>query len=144
MNTQRPDVGVNVALFNAQGEVLLGLRRGAHESTLWGYPGGKVEFGERLIDAAIREVKEETGISIHDLELISVVDDLPGEHTSDKHFVTVGFKAMLPAGAEPSIMEPSKCREWRWFALDALPDTLFAPTQRALNNLTHNIVYKGF
>lgn len=53
-----------VAVFNDNGEVLL-LKRpnGVHQGGLWSFPGGKVEGDEMPLDAAVRELKEETGLS---------------------------------------------------------------------------------
>ena len=53
-----------VAAFNGNGEALL-LKRptGVHQGGLWSFPGGKVEGDEMPLDAAVRELKEETGLS---------------------------------------------------------------------------------
>jgi len=58
-------------LFNAQGEVLL-LRRplDVPQGGLWSFPGGKVERGETPLDAARRELFEETGIAACDWRLV--------------------------------------------------------------------------
>jgi len=53
-----------VAVFNQNGEVLLLKRpKEAHQGGLWSFPGGKVEGDEMPLDTAVRELKEETGLS---------------------------------------------------------------------------------
>ncbi|WP_112309233.1 NUDIX hydrolase [Pseudogemmobacter bohemicus] len=51
-----------LAVVVHQGKVLLVRRRNPPDQGLWGYPGGKVEFGEAVARAAERELAEETGI----------------------------------------------------------------------------------
>jgi ADP-ribose pyrophosphatase YjhB (NUDIX family) len=57
-----PVLGV-LAVALRPGAVLLVQRRNPPDAGLWGYPGGKVEAGETVADAALRELKEETGLS---------------------------------------------------------------------------------
>ena len=57
MSTLYPRVGVGVILTNAQGQVLLGKRKGSH-APYWSIPGGHLELGESFESAAIREVAE--------------------------------------------------------------------------------------
>ena len=63
-----PDVLVHVAvavIVNIQQEVLLALRQShQHQGGLWEFPGGKVESGEAVYDALVRETQEELGITI--------------------------------------------------------------------------------
>ena len=57
----RPNVGV--VLFNAEGKVWLGRRINTPEPYNWQFPQGGVDKGEDLFPAALRELKEETGVA---------------------------------------------------------------------------------
>ena len=128
------------------GKVLLGKRNEDPEkasSLLHGEgtftcPGGKLDFGERIVDAARREVMEETGINAKDLQVISVTNEI----VPDAHFVTIGFLCKNFAG-EPKVMEPEEITEWKWFSLDQLPKPLFVPTEKLINNYKEGKIYKG-
>ncbi|TLS37047.1 NUDIX hydrolase [Pseudalkalibacillus caeni] len=67
-------VSAATIVVNEQREILLikGPRRG------WEMPGGQVEEGESLKEAAIRETKEETGIDIEDLQFCGVFQNVKG------------------------------------------------------------------
>lgn len=53
----------------------------------WAMPGGKVEFMETLVEAAKRELEEETSLIANKLDLLCINDDM----TDTAHYVTVGF-----------------------------------------------------
>lgn len=59
-------------LVMRRGRALLGRRRGSHWAGYYAAPGGHIEFGESFEQAARREVREETGLEIADLRLLSV------------------------------------------------------------------------
>lgn len=113
-------------------EVLLGLRMGSHAAGCWNVPGGWMDRADVSSDAAvIREAKEETGL------VISYVKPLfwTTEDHADLQVRTVTlWHVSRPSEwkGEPTVMEPKKCREWKWFALDALPAPLFPNTGPAL------------
>lgn len=138
---KRPLVGVGIMITNAEGEVLLGLRTGAHGSGSWSFPGGHLEFGETIFETAKREVAEETGLIIDGCELVSVNDDLAYVATDGKHYLTLGVSGRYQGG-EAKVMESDKCAEWRWFPLDALPDNLFQPTARMIKNVLDKKIYQ--
>jgi 8-oxo-dGTP diphosphatase len=66
--TKFPKVGVAVILRREQ-YILIGERISSLGKDTWGLPGGKLDFGEDLIDGAVREVFEETGIEINPISL---------------------------------------------------------------------------
>ncbi len=89
-----PIVGVGVVVWK-DGLVLL-IRRGKPpRAGTWSLPGGRQELGESVREAAIREVREETGIEIAVGNLLDVVDSLTADE-SEKiryHYTLVDFDA---------------------------------------------------
>ena len=64
--------GVAAIISNGEGKILLQRRS---DNGLWGLPGGSVEIGESVRDAIVREVKEETGLTVEVVRLIGVYSD---------------------------------------------------------------------
>jgi len=122
--------GVGVWLFNPSGQVLMGLRLSKHGFNTWSAPGGKPEAKEPLVDTAIRETFEETGIILkpHMLKFIAITEDF----FPDSHYLTVHYR-VDNISAVPRVMEPNKCEEWHWFDLDKLPKNLFVSARNLLD-----------
>ncbi len=146
MEMKYPGVGCAVMLIK-DGRVLLGQRHSDPEKAdsllkgegTWTMPGGGMNFHENPKDCARREAREETGIEVGDLELISVTND----KVHDAHFVTLGFRSTDFQG-EPKIMEPDEIIEWKWFNFDEIPDKLFFPTRKILENYRDsNLLHEG-
>ena len=142
MEKKYPRVGVGVMIQNEKGEVLLGLRQGSHGAGEWSFPGGHLDFGETVFETAKREVEEETGLEVSEFELISVNDEMRYIKTDNKHFLTIGVKAEYKRGM-PKIMEPNKCREWKWFSLDNLPEKMLEGTEEIIKNCKAGKIYQG-
>ena len=140
-------VGVGVALIK-DGKVLMGKRHEdpekadseLHGEGSWTLPGGKLDFGESLVDGVCRETFEETGIKLdsNKLRVVSVSN----ERTSNVHFVTIGFVCEKFSG-DPKVMEPDEITEWRWFDLKNLPKPIFPPTEKLLKNYLAGKIYQG-
>ena len=120
-------VGVGV-IVRRNGKVLVGKRLADLGKGSWGFPGGHLEHGESFEECAVRETKEEAGISIKNLKLGSVTNAYFKE--SDKHYVTV-YVACDYGKGKVRIMEPDKTAEWSWFSWENLPKPYFL-TMRGL------------
>jgi 8-oxo-dGTP diphosphatase len=116
-------VGVGAMTFNEKGEVFLSQRgpKATNERGCWEFPGGKVDFGETLAEAIVREFREEYEMEIEVVELLHVADHILPEEA--QHWVSPTFLARHTRG-EPRIVEPEKCSAIGWFALGALPEPL--------------------
>jgi len=93
----RPLVGVGVVVID-QGRLLLVRRGGPVRRGHWAVPGGKVRWGERLAETAIREVKEETGLDIQLGSVIWVGDGLGDGDPPDHHFALIDFAGSVVGG----------------------------------------------
>lgn len=67
--------------------VLLVRRLNKPDAGLWGYPGGKVEWGETVADAAVRELAEETGVTAEAAGIVTLIDVIRGAPPAGHHFV---------------------------------------------------------
>jgi len=125
-----------------RGRVLLGRRRGSHGEGHYAAPGGHIEFGESFEQAARREVREETGLEIADLKLLSVGNYVFKREDGERHYIDVDFVCEAPAG-EPQLAEPEKCDGWGWYDLDDLPRPLFVVTRRMIESLRSGVTLKS-
>jgi len=121
-------VGVGAIIVNREGKLFLAQRgpQAKNERGLWEFPGGSVEFGERLTDALKREMREEYGVEIEIRDLLNVADHiLPDE---GQHWVSPSYVCVIKSG-EPRIKEPGKCTAIGWFEPEALPADLTVVTR---------------
>ncbi|VAW11829.1 hypothetical protein MNBD_ALPHA09-1602 [hydrothermal vent metagenome] len=102
--TSWPRIGVGIAILdNEKGSArTVVVRRGkAPYRGLWSLPGGAVEWGETLEDAARREVWEETGLDIHIEKFLRFFDLINRDNHNivANHFVLATFQARVLGGA---------------------------------------------
>jgi ADP-ribose pyrophosphatase YjhB (NUDIX family) len=107
-----PTQGVSTVVLDAR-RVLLQKRR---DFRIWALPGGRVELGETLEDAAIRETFEETGLHVR-------LERKIGTYWKPQHDDTVTVFAARVVGGE-IVRVSDETRDVRWFDLDRLPPLL--------------------
>ena len=95
----RPFLAVSVALWR-DGRALLVRRARPPLAALWSFPGGLVEAGERLEEAAIREVREETGLEIDIVEPIDRAEVIRRDDKGkvERHYVIIVFAGRFLSG----------------------------------------------
>ncbi|HZV85300.1 MAG TPA: NUDIX hydrolase, partial [Brevundimonas sp.] len=86
-----------VGVVCLRGDEVLLIRRGKPpRKGEWSLPGGRIEYGERATDAALRELREETGVEAEISGLLDVVDGVFPEE--GRHYVLIDFGAVWLAG----------------------------------------------
>ena len=133
-------VGVGVVIRDQSGRILFEKRR---DCGVWGLPGGRVEPGESVMEAAEREIKEETGLCIHVTGLIGVYSD-PHERIVTypdngdvAHLVDVVLDARIASG---TLTCSEESEELRFFDPAALPSEVVPPTRRPLPDAAAGLV----
>ena len=123
-----PRVGVALIL-EENGKVLLVCRKGAHGEGTWSTPGGHLEFGESPESCAIRETKEETGVTAFAPSFVALTNDV--FEKENKHYITIWMRSDNFKGVPfPAAVE--EVAELGWFHWDTLPRPLFLPLQNLL------------
>ena len=114
----RPVLGVGALIF-AAGRVLLVERGREPLAGYWSLPGGGVEAGERLEDAIVREVLEETGLEVTADSLATVFERImpDSERRCEYHYVLFDFYCTIVGG---ELRPGDDSRDARWYRLDEL------------------------
>jgi 8-oxo-dGTP diphosphatase len=120
----RPFLGASVAVFR-DGRVMLAARGRAPMEGLYSLPGGGVEPGETLAEAALRELREETGVEAELIGFVAPVEAIErdGQGRVRLHIVIAAHAARWVSG-EPQT--GPEARDIRWVSedeIDTLPTT---------------------
>ena len=121
---ERPFLAVSAAIVRA-GQVLVVRRARAPADGLFSLPGGVVERGETLTQALIREVQEETSLTIEPVGLAGFRETITRDRDNrvERHFVILPFAARWLAGEPVLNEELSEARWLRPAELTGLPTT---------------------
>ena len=139
-----PGVGLGVMLFNEEGKILLIKRNDdakkaasdMHLEGTWTLQAGKIKYGETIFEAAKRKAMQEVNLSIEDLSIISIADDI-NEYA---HFVTFGILARMWNG-EINLGDTEEQVAYDWFDIENLP-TLSSPAKNIIDNYLNNTMYR--
>ena len=113
-------LGATTLVFNDKKELLLNLRT---DTNTWGIPGGPMELYETIEETAIRELKEEAGISADELELVTI---LSGKEyyfeypNGDKMCTVIVLFKVLNYTGDIKVTD-NESKQLKFFSLDNLP-----------------------
>lgn len=125
---------VGAVVTDPAGRVLLCQQRQGHR--LWGLPGGKIRPGESPVHAAIRDVREETGMETEIIDLVGIYQltgDACGEDLPD--LLMHVFRGRW-AGGEATVNAPGRISRLSWHDPSDLPTPMTATTRAAIEDAT--------
>jgi ADP-ribose pyrophosphatase YjhB (NUDIX family) len=135
-------VGSVVIILDEKKRILLQQR--TFPNGTWGIPGGLMELGESVEDTAVREIFEETGLKVRDLELINVYSG-PGhfiiaQNGDEFYAVTVAFYTDKVEGI--LIIDQSESLQFKYFEPDQLPQKMVGSHQEILKDFLYRFYGK--
>ncbi len=138
MQREFPEVPlIGVGAIIVEGERVVLVKR-AHPplQAQWSIPGGVLEVGELLREAAVREAREETGLTVEAVELLGVYDRVlrDPEQRVQYHYVLIDFLCRRVAG---DLAAATDAAEVKWFTQKQLPALNLAED-------TVDVIQKGF
>ncbi|MFC4276613.1 NUDIX hydrolase [Achromobacter aloeverae] len=118
-------IAATIAVVLRSDSVLLVRRANPPDAGRWGFPGGKIDFGETIEAAAVRELLEETGIHADRPRIYTAVDvfDHDASGKLRKHYLLIAALCRYVSG-EP--LAGDDALDARWFPLDSLDSTNLA------------------
>lgn len=131
-----------VYVFLTQSGRILMLRRfqTGYEDGNYSVPAGHLDGGESVTMAAIREAREECGVSIapEDLQPVGVMHRRAGDGRVDFFFATTHWNGDVTNN------EPHKCDDLSWHALDDLPENTIPYIRQAISNYKQGVWFSEF
>jgi len=124
MRTSKIFVTVDAVVFRPAEqnyEILLIQRKNEPFKGKWALPGGFVDEHEDLKDAAMRELQEETGLSVSDMEQLGAFGK---PHRDPRHHtVSIAYIGVVPENSK--VLGADDALEAKWFSVKMLPELAF-------------------
>jgi 8-oxo-dGTP diphosphatase len=121
---------VAAVITDPAGRVLLCQQSQGHR--LWGLPGGRIRHDESPVHAAIRDIREETGMEIAVVDLVGIYQLTGDGCGTDLPDVLVHAFRGRAEGAEATVNAPGRICRLSWHDPAALPEPMTATTRAAL------------
>ena len=121
--SQHPRIRAAACILRKGAEVLL-VQHQKDGQEYWLFPGGGVNYGEHLRDAAVREVQEEVGLPVNISSLLFVAETIA---PSGRHVIHVTFRAELLSDEELSVGGDERVTAAAWHPIHALGTMMFLP-----------------
>jgi len=115
--------GVALILTHRQ-RVLFGKRKSDASAYEWQLPGGWIAADETPESAALRELREETGLAARELQFVGLTSN---RFAPDRHSISLYFEAECVDAESLHRVEPDKCLSWEWMAWDEVEENLYLP-----------------
>ncbi len=112
---QDPSIIVGAFIFNNKGELFL--TKSDRWDNKYVMPGGHVEYGEIIIEALKREMKEETNLDINEIEFLGFKEllNLEQDFYKDRHMVSLNFKCKA---LNNEVILTEEAQEYIWVSID--------------------------
>lgn len=127
-------IGGVFCLIIKDNKVLMELRKNKFDAGLYSLVGGCMEDGETVKQAAVREIKEEVGLEVHedDIEVISVLHRITPKPDS---WQSIEFVLLVNNFfGNPNLLENNVCGDLKWFPLENLPQNISHYAKQAIDN----------
>jgi len=115
--------GVAVIVTHRQ-QVLFGKRKSVVDGFAWQLPGGWIDPGESAQQAARREVSEETGLQLRELQFVGVTSNV---FSPQNHSLSLYFEAECADVESLRVKEGDKCEAWEWKYWAEIKENLYLP-----------------
>ena len=111
-----PEATVGAVILNSENKVLI------CKSNKWNQkyviPGGHIEAGEKMEAALVREVKEETGLKIYDIQLLGITESIYSKSFQEqKHFIFVDF---ICRSNSDQVVLNEEAQSYQWIELSEI------------------------
>ncbi|MFV0453818.1 MAG: NUDIX hydrolase [Pseudomonas sp.] len=118
-------IAATIATVFHEGRILLVRRANPPDAGLWGFPGGKIDCGETIEHAAVRELLEETGVHGEAHRVFTALDAFDHDDSGRlrQHFILIAVLCKWKSG---KAVAGDDALEARWFRLDELDDASLA------------------